>query len=99
MPSFIKFTEIDLRDGRKTRVWAVMTVDGRHCLGRIGWYAPWRKYSFITGGERYQHEQVILEETCLRDIADFCQQQTGIHRQLQQYKRKPKPTAAMEATS
>lgn len=90
MPSFIKFVEVDLRDGRKTRVWAVMTTDGAHCLGRIGWYAPWRKYGFITGGERYQHEQVILEEVCLRDIADFCQKQTGVHRQSLQLKRDSK---------
>ena len=79
MAQFIKFVEVDLRDGRKTKVWAVMTVDGRRCLGRIGWYAQWRKYAYVVSPV---NEQVILEETCLGDIADFVKMQTFNRRQM-----------------
>lgn len=69
---WIKYIQVDLRDGRKTKVWAVLTKDGRHVLGRIGWYSPWRRYVFVpTIGV-----QIILEQDCMRDIADFCEQST-----------------------
>lgn len=75
---WIKFTEVDLRDGRKTKVWAVMTVDGTECLGRIGWYAPWRRYCFVHKAVE-AGDQVILEWECLRVIADFAEAQTRLH--------------------
>lgn len=96
MASFIKFTEVDLKDGRKTRVWAVMTLDGCHCLGRISWYAPWRKYSLATDECPHAHGKRRFEEVCLRDIADFCQKQTGIQRSLVKYIRKSKPITETE---
>ena len=72
MSVWIKFVEVDLHDNRVTRVWAVLSLDGKHCLGRIGWYSPWRKYAFIPS----EDEQIILEEDCLRLIASFCEDQT-----------------------
>jgi hypothetical protein len=91
MPSFIKFVEVDLRDGRKTQVWAVLTLDGRHCLGRIGWYSPWRKYCYVISPV---NEQVILEETCLGDIADFCKMQTFRRREMRKQTRTRKVEVA-----
>ena len=117
---FIRFTPIYLKDGRKTKVWAVMTIDGSKCLGRVGWYSPWRRYCFIirpgaavcecgdyqtshdekgcrvcryslapydgcTKFRQASEQQFIFEETCLRDIAAFCENQTLMH------KRKPIP--------
>ena len=76
---WIKFVLVDLRDGRKTQVWAVMTVDGSECLGRIGWYPPWRRYVYVHRAID-AGDQVILEQDCLRRIADFCELQTTAHR-------------------
>jgi len=78
MSDWIKFTEVDLRDGRKTQVWAVMTIDGAHCLGRIGWYSPWRKYCFVIPPD---DEHKIFEEDCLRLIAEFCETETTKRRE------------------
>lgn len=79
MPDWIKFVEVDLHDGRKTKVWAVLTVDGRECLGRIGWYSPWRRYCFVHKAVE-AGDQVILEWDCLRKIASFCEEQTHAHK-------------------
>lgn len=79
MADWIKFNEVDLRDGRKTKVWAVMTIDGRECLGRIGWYSPWRRYCFVRMASEMQ---LILEQDCLRKIADFIEAETVKHKRL-----------------
>lgn len=68
MPSHIKFLEINLRDGRKTKVWGVLTLDGRHVLGRIGWYSPWRRYVYVFQPE---NGQVLLDVECLAEISQF----------------------------
>lgn len=90
MPSFIKFVEIDTRGMRRsTRIWAVLSIDGKHCLGTIEWYAPWRKYSYATGAGRINAGTVVhLEETCMQDIIDFCRQQTGNRRQMWEHNRR-----------
>jgi len=79
MADWIKFNLIDLRDGRKTKVWAVLTTDGSECLGRIGWYSPWRRYAYVHRAVD-AGDQVILEWDCLRKIADFCQRETAEHK-------------------
>src|SRR5580658_6331559 len=53
--------------GSKTRVYRVTA--GGSLLGTVQWCSKWRKYAFYTNN-------VILEETCLRDLADFCQSRT-----------------------
>lgn len=65
MADHIKFSEIDLRDGRVTKAWAVMTNDGAACLGRVAWYSPWRKHCF------FPSNQTLFEEDCLRRISFF----------------------------
>lgn len=75
MPSYIKFVEVNMRDGRKTRVWAVLTIDGRSNLGTVSWYAHWRKYAFQPEGRS------VFEEICLRDIAHFCERSTAEYKQ------------------
>jgi hypothetical protein len=74
--NYIQFIEIDLRDGRKTKVWAVMTIDGSECLGRVGWYSPWRRYAYVHRAVD-AGDHVILEWDCLRKIADFCERETA----------------------
>lgn len=67
--SFIRFIEGPPKP--KTRTWRVVPVDGNAAdIGYVGWYAPWRCYSFFPG------EYTVFERRCLRDIADFCEAQT-----------------------
>jgi hypothetical protein len=80
MGEWIKFVEVDLRDGRKTKVWAVMTIDGSECLGRIGWYSSWRRYCFIVQLAADPRQQFIFEQDCLRRIADFVERKTRQHK-------------------
>lgn len=68
---WIKFAEVDLKDGRKTKVWAVLTLDGRTCLGRVGWYPAWRRYVYAP------HKDTLYEQDCLRLIATFCEGKTA----------------------
>jgi hypothetical protein len=70
---WIKFVEVDLHDGRKTRVWAVLTLDGRAHLGDIVWYTSWRKYCFMPG-------KAVFDTNCLREVADFLDIQTTAHK-------------------
>jgi hypothetical protein len=72
--SYIQFVEIDLRDGRKTKVWAVLTIDGTKNLGHVSWYGAWRKYTFCPG------QLTVFDKDCLREIADFCEIRTDAHR-------------------
>lgn len=60
---FFKFTQT-----KKTKIWYVH--NGIHRLGEIKFFPQWRKYAF------YPSTMVILEEDCLRDIAEFCEIET-----------------------
>ncbi len=56
-------------------------------LGQIRWFGRWRKYCF------FPNTGTIYEETCLREIAEFCVTVTKEHRQ----KKKNKDGAAATA--
>jgi len=57
----------------KTQIWYINNTDGAQ-LGCISWNCGWRKYWFqpcnYTG----------YEEDCLRDLANFCEKLTKIHK-------------------
>lgn len=57
----------------KTRQWLIYAEGGGQ-LGRVGWYAPWRCYAF------FPRDRTIFERVCLREIANFCEEQTNAHR-------------------
>jgi hypothetical protein len=63
---------------RKTKVFCVFTQyhASTECLGEIRWHGPWRKYCFFPTGN------TLFEWVCLRDIADFCQQETKRYKEL-----------------
>lgn len=42
-------------------------------LGHIAWYEPWKQYCF------YNSQEIILSESCLKDIADFLYQCNNIN--------------------
>jgi len=78
--SFILGTHIKFRDkgtskSGKTRVWGVSTLgENPATLGDVVWFARWRKYVFAPW------ERTVYEETCLREIAEFCEARTKEHR-------------------
>jgi hypothetical protein len=57
----------------KTKRFAVTTKDG-DSLGEIRFFPTWRKYSF------YPYGQTVYEADCLRDIAQFCADETAAWR-------------------
>lgn len=67
-PKWIKFDAVMVPEDRKTKIWNVATKDGV-LIGRIQWYAAWRKYGF------YPRGGTLYEPTCLRDIASFIDEQ------------------------
>lgn len=59
----------------KTLVYQVLALDDHATsLGLIRWFARWRKYAFYPEANR------VFEQTCLCDIADFCEQETKAHK-------------------
>jgi hypothetical protein len=72
MASYITF--IPAPPNPKTKVWYVATATQDSYLGKIAWFGRWRCYSF------FPNQGTIFEKTCLRDIADFCEEQTKAQR-------------------
>lgn len=60
-------------DTGKTKIWEVMSKEQGVILGAIKWYGPWRRYSF------FPQPNAIFEKTCLREIADYCDEKTKNH--------------------
>ena len=67
----------------KTKVWWVLPRDDtpieeklKFQIGTVQWYGPWRKYCFMPA------RNTVFEQVCLREIAQFCEQQTNAHRAL-----------------
>lgn len=77
MSKWIDFIENLPPTRRLTLVWRVrakQTISVKDELGTIGWYPSWRRYVFFSDGE------ALFDAACLREIADFCEQQTGVHK-------------------
>jgi len=63
----------------KTWIYLVRANYDYALLGIIKWYARWRQYAF------HSEQKPILEKTCLRDIAEFCEELN----ERQRLRRKP----------
>lgn len=74
MSEWIRFDAGPPSASGKTKTWDVRTKDGIHILGRVSWYAPWRRYSF------WPDLGTVFEGQCLRDIASFCDTSTAAHK-------------------
>jgi hypothetical protein len=59
----------------RTKVWWVVSSYDDTCLGWVAWFSRWWKYSF------YPEQGRVFEEVCLREIAQFCVDQTLIHKE------------------
>lgn len=71
--SWIKFTFHGNSPSGLTKLWMVQRANGDTVLAWIAWYAPWRKYTMHT------LEGVVFDQACLREIADFCENETRRH--------------------
>lgn len=82
--SWIKFVPRDTPDGVKTKRWFVFTNDNtEHLLGGVSWFPRWRKYVFSPLALIQKSEPIPIsyfEEDCLRDIANFIEEETKKHR-------------------
>ena len=67
--TWIRFERIGDSASGKTRMWRVMANSGGD-LGTIKWFGRWRCYAFYPDGA------TVYERKCLRDIADFCEEET-----------------------
>ena len=78
-PKYIRFELEGSSDSGKTQIWKVLTKDSNVLLGHVRWYGPWRCYSFFVSSRDGEFD-LVFEKTCLRDIANFCENQTQRHR-------------------
>ena len=75
MAKYLKFQFLNMSPTGKTKIWEVVTVgDGPVILGSVKWFGKWRKYGF------FPENDTVFETTCLRDIAEFCEEETKRHR-------------------
>lgn len=68
----LTFEPIPIEASRKTKIWIVNCGD--HELGKVSWYAAWRRYCF------YPWQSKVFDAACLREAADFCEQMTKEHK-------------------
>lgn len=68
----LKFVEAE--PAPKTRRVHVVNKHDDFQLGNIGWAGRWRKYAF------YPLPDMMFEQDCLRDIADYIEGMTEQHR-------------------
>lgn len=73
----------DVRPGtsRLTMRWELRSQAGAHLLGEVRWHAPWRRYCFYPAGG------TLFEQDCLRDIAEFIEVKTQLHRDTRKMER------------
>lgn len=57
-----------------TRIFTVQSRQSAVMLGTIKWFPHWRQYVFFP-------VNVILDRTCMRELADFCELKTQEHRE------------------
>ncbi len=75
--SWLTFDDAGESSSGKTKLWHVCSKEQGSVLGTIAWYGPWRKYAFSV----IYCSNVVFEEDCLREIAQFCENKTFIHKQ------------------
>lgn len=77
----IKFKHIEVHgagksESGKTLRYTVHARKGGACLGIIQWRAQWRCYCFEPA------YPTVFEHVCLRDLADFLETQTAVHKAI-----------------
>ena len=78
--SFITFIRTGNSGSGKTQVWTVRAALNEE-LGRVKWFGRWRTYTFDA------EPNTVYEKTCLREIAQFCDELTKEHNQRRKNRR------------
>jgi hypothetical protein len=73
VPKFLLFHETGTSASGLTKIWAVMNTAMAE-LGRVTWYAPWRRYCYTS-----VPFSVTMDANCMRELADFCELETRQH--------------------
>lgn len=71
--SYIKFIDLGIPDGLKTRRYRVQGANG-FSIGQVRFNGAWRKFCFFPDAD------TVFDSNCLNEIAGFCQQQNDIRR-------------------
>lgn len=73
--TYITFYRYKPAKKRITKIWRVDTSSTPEgiTIGWIKWFGRWRKYSF------FPNNNTVYEETCMREIAHFCESATKLH--------------------
>jgi hypothetical protein len=74
---WITFRWIRNSESGKTQGWEVVNTDNSSLLGYVEWFGRWRKYAFRP------LSLTFYEQDCLREIAEFVELQTTMHRSAQ----------------
>ena len=61
-------------EGRKTKIFSVRAKEDDTFIGLVKWFGAWRKYCF------FPIENTVFEQDCLRDIAQFIEEETKRHK-------------------
>jgi len=80
--TYIDFRLHSLSPSGKTKTWKVQNRDNSILIGEVMWFSRWRKYIFAP------YDGMVFEETCLHEIAMFCQQETSNQRKEQALRKK-----------
>lgn len=73
MGKWISFIPLGKPENRKTEQWHVVSKERSIALGTIKWFGRFKQYSFEP------NPNTVFEKICLRDIADFCEDQTNLY--------------------
>lgn len=65
-PEFKYIEVVEIKDTGKTKVFNVINKLHRDELGKICWYAPWRRYTFITSTNA-----LVFDAVCLDNIKEY----------------------------
>lgn len=62
----LKFLDLGVPDGQKTRRYRVTSNMSGFSLGQIRFYGAWRKFCF------FPDENTVFDASCLQEIIEFC---------------------------
>lgn len=74
----IIFRPVAVTPGMVTKRWIVVNKYGDGDLGFVKWFSRWRKYAFFPMNE------CIFEEVCMREISEFIETRTIVHKKAEE---------------
>ena len=84
--SYLTIIKAGLSESGRTRIWSILSDEGV-TIGSVSWFGRWRCYAF------FPCMGTVFERHCLRDLADFCEQETAKWRAHRKEQRAATPVA------